>query len=262
LTQWYTAYKDKGLVIIGVHTPEFQFEHDAQNVQRALARYGITYPVVLDNSYSIWNSVGNQYWPAEYLIDAKGVVRRTHFGEGEYDQTESAIRGLIREAGQIVPEQSSTMPDQTPQSQISPETYLGSSRMQYYFPSGSLGNGTQQFSLSENPDPNSFSYGGAWTIADEYATAGTNATLTYNFTASKVFIILRPNQIKMPQVSVFLDGQPITAAQAGSDVTNGTISVDTDRLYSVVDLKGKTESHILKLIFQTPGVEAFTFTFG
>ncbi len=259
---WYDKYKDQGFVVIGVHTPEFQFEHDTQNVLNAIKMFHIHYPVAQDNNYSTWNAYNNEYWPAEYLIDANGNVRHTHFGEGEYDQTEMAIRVLLKEAGKKVSGSLDTIQDQTPQNQISPETYLGSKRMQYYYPSGSLGNGTQNFTLSDNIPQNSFSYGGTWNITDETAIAGNNATLNYNFVAGHVYIILRPGSSSGGTVKVFLDGNVIDASIAGTDVKNGIVTVDTDRLYNIVDLHGKTENHTLKLEFQTPGIQAYTFTFG
>jgi hypothetical protein len=225
--------------------------------------YNIRYPVAQDNEYATWNNFNNQYWPAEYLIDAKGIVRRTHFGEGEYDQTELAIRTLLKEAGENVTGSLDTIQDQTPTTYLSPETYLGSSRMQYYYPTGSVGVGQQQFTFSENLAENSFSLGGQWNITLENAIAGNNAVLNYNFLANKVFIILRPGSASQNQmVKVYLDGKVIDASVAGSDVKNGILTVDSDRLYNLVDLHGKTENHILKLEFLTPGVQVYTFTFG
>ncbi|MDR3559203.1 MAG: hypothetical protein P4L58_02260, partial [Candidatus Pacebacteria bacterium] len=178
------------------------------------------------------------------------------------DQMEQAIQALLKESGRNVAASLSSVPDQTPQNYTSPETYIGSAKMQYYFPSGSLGNGTQTFSLSDNLSPNSFSYGGTWTINDEYAVAGSGATLNYNFIASKVYIILNSDSSAAAKVRVLLDGKIIDPAEAGADVKDSTVTVDTDRLYNIVDLHGKTESHILKLEFQTPGTQAYTFTFG
>ena len=261
-TSWYNKYKDKGFVVIGVHTPEFQFEHETSNVENAIKMYKITYPVAQDNDYATWNAYSNQYWPAEYLIDVNGNIRRTHFGEGEYDQTEKAIQLLLQEAGKKPTSKLLDMPDQTPTSEISPETYLGSNRMQYYFPSGSLSNGTSTFSLSSNPQADSYSLGGQWTITSEAAVTGNNSTLNYNFNASKVYIILRPAATKVGIVKVYLDGKIIDEKYAGSDVKNGEVTVNVDRLYNVVDLHGAVQNHLLKLEFQTPGISAYTFTFG
>ncbi|MDE2026368.1 MAG: cytochrome c biogenesis protein DipZ, partial [Patescibacteria group bacterium] len=263
VTSWYNKYKDQGFVVIGVHTPEFQFEHETTNVAQAINTYKIAYPVAQDNNYATWNNYSNEYWPAEYLIDSNGIVRRTHFGEGEYDQMEKAIQALLQEAGKKVSTSIESMSDQTPVGQLSPETYLGSGRMQFFYPLGSLSTGTQTFTLSENIPLNSFSYGGEWTIAQEYATAGKNATLNYHFLADKVYIILRPNAAGQNQtVKVYLDGKVINPSVAGADVQNGIITVDSDRLYNIVDLHGKIETHTLELEFLTPGVQAFTFTFG
>jgi len=263
VTAWYDKYKDQGFVVVGVHTPEFQFEHDTQNVLNAIGMYNIHYPVAQDNDYATWTNYNNQYWPAEYLIDAKGIIRREHFGEGEYDQMEMAIQALLKEAGKKVTTSLESMPDQTPTTQLSPETYVGSSRMQYYYPTQTTGNGTQTFTLSDNLTENSFSLGGTWTIADEFATAGNNAVLNYNFYANKVYLVLRPGSAQKPAtVKVFLDGKPIESSRAGLDVQNSTVTLDSDRLYNLVDLHGNVGNHILKLEFLTPGIEAFAFTFG
>jgi len=262
VTSWYDKYSSQGFVVIGVHTPEFQFEHDTTNVLNAIKQYNIHYPVAQDNDYSTWNNYNNQYWPAEYLIDVNGNIRRTHFGEGEYDQTEMAIQALLKEAGKKVSGSLENMKDQTPTGQLSPETYIGSKRMQYYYPGGMIPNGTSTFTLSDNLPQNSFSLGGKWNITDETAIAGDNATLNYNFTASKVYLILRPDSSKNPTVKVYLDGKVVDNTVAGSDVTNGIITVDKDRLYNILDFHSKTESHILKLEFVSPGIEVYTFTFG
>ena len=262
VTSWYEKYKKDGFIVIGVHTPEFQFEHDSLNVFNAIKMDNIYYPVAQDNEFATWNNYGNEYWPAEYLIDTNGHIRRTEFGEGKYDQMEMAIRTLLQESGKKISEQLNSVVDQTPKYQLSPETYLGSKRMQYYFPSGSLDKGDQQFLLSDNLSQNSFSYGGAWTIMDEYAITGKNAVLNYNFNAGKVYIILRPGNMSKNKVTVYLDGKIIDSSVSGADVRGGIINIDVDRLYTVVDLHGKMENHILKLEFQTPGIQAFTFTFG
>ncbi len=262
VTSWYDKYRKDGFVVIGVHTPEFAFEKETKNVEDAIKRYNIHYPVAQDNDYATWNNYNNQFWPAEYLIDANGVIRRTHFGEGEYDKTEKAIQALLKEAGKKVQMPLDTVQDQTPTGQISPETYLGSDRMQYYFPGGNLPTGEQTFTLSDDLSANSFSYGGTWNILGDRAVAGKGAVLNYIFTASKVYIILNPGSNKNGTVKVSLDGKPIDPKVSGSDVKNGIITVDSDRLYEVVDFHGKTENHILEFEFQTPGIQAFTFTFG
>lgn len=272
VTSWYDKYKDQGFVVIGVHTPEFQFEHDTNNVESAIKQFKIYYPVAQDNNYATWNAYNNEYWPAEYLIDAQGNVRRTDFGEGNYGQSEMAIQALLREAGKKVNGGLVNIPDQTPTAQISPETYIGSNRMEYYDPLGSLGNGDQTFTLNNTPQANSFSLGGEWNIGGEYSTAGNNAVLTYQFVADKVHLVLAPpanasncnantqNGICY-QVQVFLDNKPVPVKDEGEDVTNGKVTINEDRLYNLIDLHGPVEDHVLKLKF-TKGIQAYAFTFG
>src|SRR6185369_839423 len=138
VTSWYNKYKDQGFVVIGVHTPEFAFEKEPPNVAHAIEMYNIHYPVAQDNDYATWNNFSNQYWPAEYLIDATGTIRCTHFGEGEYPEMEQAIQLLLKEAGNKVTKKLDDMPDQTPGGSLSPETYVGANRMQYYYPTGTI----------------------------------------------------------------------------------------------------------------------------
>ena len=262
VTSWYDKYHDKGFVVIGVHTPEFQFEHDTNNVLHAIKQYNIHYPVAQDNEYATWNAYSNQYWPAEYLVDAKGNVRRTHFGEGEYDQTELAIQALLKEAGKQIATNLSTMPDTTPRSRLSNETYLGSGRMQFYYPNQTIGNGTQTFTLDKTLPQNNYDLGGTWTINTDNAVAGKNAVLEYNFNASKVFLVLRPGQTIHGKIHVLIDGKVVDEKNAGDDVKNGVVMVDNDRLYNLINLHAASENHLLRLEFQTPGIETYAFTFG
>ncbi len=262
ITAWYEKYKNLGFVVIGVHTPEFQFEHDTGNVQNAIKMFGINYPVVQDNNYAIWNAYNNQYWPAEYLIDSNGNIRRENFGEGDYDQTETAIQTLLQQAGKTVPKSILKIPDQTPQEQISPETYLNSQRMQYYYPGGNTGNTSANFTLSNNLPVNAFSFGGKWTIDANSATAGNNASLNYNFYANKVFLVLNRGSTNQAKIKIFLDGHLVDKTFAGGDVVNGEVVIDSDRLYNLIDLKGNPGNHILEIQFETQGIKAFAFTFG
>ncbi len=260
---WYNKYKDKGFVVIGVHTPEFQFEHKTSNVLDAIKMYKIGYPVAQDNDYSTWNNYNNEYWPAEYLIDANGMVRRTHFGEGEYDKMEEAIQDLLRDAGQTVSSPLSNIPDTTPDGTLSPETYLGAYRMEYFYPTGTLNTGKREFALARKPDLNSFTLGGQWDIRQHEAVAGENAALEYHFYADKVFLVLRPGTAGVgAKVKVFLDGKPVDGRNAGTDVKDGVVTIDSARLYSLINLGGMKGNHVLRLQFETPGVEAFAFTFG
>ncbi len=259
---WYDKYADKGLVIIGVHTPEFEFEKNATNVKQAIADFGIKYPVMQDNNYATWNAYSNQYWPAEYLIDSQGNIRHTHFGEGEYDQTEKAIQDLLKEAGQQVDNNLVNMTSQTPSGKLSPETYLGSKRMEFLYPNGSVGNGKQNFTLLDKIPQNSFSLGGEWTITDDNAISGKDAALNYNFYSNKVYLVMRPGTSNKPKAKIFIDGKLVDSSNAGEDVKDGVVTIDSDRLYKLIDLKGSYSNHLLRIEFQNPGTEAFAFTFG
>lgn len=260
VTRWYDTYNPDGFIVIGVHSPEFEFEKNTENVLDAIKRYNINYPVAQDNTFSTWSAFNNQYWPAKYLIDSKGIIRKVHFGEGKYDEMEKAIQILLKEAGNDVKTKSPPMQDNTPKARLSPETYLGSLRMQYLFPNGSIQNGTQNFTLSNNIPVNSFSLGGTWTVSDEYSQANENALLTYHFKAGKVFLVMRANE-NSGSVEVLLDNKKISENEAGADVKNGIVHVTSDRLYELVSLPFVQEK-TLTLKFLDSGIQSFAFTFG
>jgi cytochrome c biogenesis protein CcdA/thiol-disulfide isomerase/thioredoxin len=262
VTSWYNKYHPYGLEVIGVHSPEFAFEQDKGNVASAIKRFNIQYPVVQDNRLNIWNSYNNEYWPAEYLIDSQGNVRRVDFGEGQYDQMEAAIRTLLGQIAVKLPTGQTVVPDETPISVMTPETYFGSNRDQYAFPNPIISAGSYKFGNASKPPLNQFSFGGNWDIAPEFAKSSPGSTIVENFTGSHVYIILKPRQSgATDKVLVSLNGLPLSGSTAGSDVRNGVISVTQDRLYDVFD-SSKSGTGLLKFTFQNPGTEAFTFTFG
>jgi cytochrome c biogenesis protein CcdA/thiol-disulfide isomerase/thioredoxin len=248
LTAWYEKYKNQGFVVVGVHTPEFEFEKNTNNVKDAIKRFNIGYPVAQDNDYATWNAFNNQYWPAEYLIDANGNIRHTHFGEGEYDATEQLIKDLLVEAGKKVTSGLISMPDTTPKSILTPETYLGSSR-------------SERSDSSGNPQLNYFSLNNKWDIQPEFAKANKGAILQFHFIAGHVYLVMHPNH-PGDKVKVFLDNKLINTNQSGKDISSSTITLDSDRLYEIVDLHGKNEEHLLRLEFENEGIECFAFTFG
>jgi cytochrome c biogenesis protein CcdA/thiol-disulfide isomerase/thioredoxin len=250
LTAWYERYKNDGLVIIGVHTPEFAFERESQNVQNAIKQFGITYPVAQDNDYQTWKNYQNHYWPAEYLIDARGHIRRTHFGEGGYDHMEEAIRALLKEDGHIVEGVLSSLKDQTPRYVRTPETYLGSWRIERFASPEDIGTGEQVFSIPKEIPLDNFAYQGAWDVQDQFARSGRGAALEFRFHADKVFLVAGPSQAG-GKIRVFIDGKPW-----------GDIILDSQRLYDVVDLKGAVETHTLRLEFPDAGTAVYAFTFG
>ncbi|MBJ7354779.1 MAG: cytochrome c biogenesis protein DipZ [Thermoleophilaceae bacterium] len=251
LKSWYSKYKDKGFVIVGVHTPEFPFERKAGNVQDAIKQAGITYPVAQDNAYKTWDAYSNEYWPAHYLIDAKGRVRATHFGEGEYKRTEAQIRGLLAEAGkgQLGGEAKAKNAVMPSKENITPETYLGAARAQG-FVNGTISPGAQNFGAPPSDLPAStFAYSGRWRIDDESATAlSADSRIDANFHARRVYLVLgSPGRTR--SVSVELDGRPLKV-----------VKVRDQKLYNLVDLQG-VEDHRLTLRV-APGVTGFAFTFG
>ena len=262
LNDWNQRYADSGLVIVGVHTPEFEFEKSTENVAQAVHQYGIKYLVAQDNQYATWMAYDNIYWPAKYIVDANGRVRYTHFGEGKYEETENVIRSLLEEAGAA----SSTSPSEMPEYALSdgrtPEIYLGAARQailaspQLLFPGQ-----TQAFSAPDQLRQNQFAFGGEWQVDEEYALAGPDARLDLRFMADKVYLVLAPEG-DGEKVNVLLDGQVIDSSLAGSDVQDGSVSVNEARLYQLVDLHGSPGAHQLSLRFTTGGTRAYAFTFG
>ena len=185
LKSWYATYHDKGLVIIGVHTPEFAFEHVTSNVHAAVRRLGISYPVMQDNRYKTWDNYANQYWPAEYLIDKQGHVRHTHFGEGEYDQTESLIRRLLGDNGTHARQ----IADATPTGLLTPESYLGYARLTNYAGRNPVPDKFAEYTFPHTLFANTLAYDGSWRVGAQAITAGKAARLRLQFEASNVYLV-------------------------------------------------------------------------
>lgn len=262
LTDWYGKYKDQGLVIVGVHTPEFEFEKKTANVADALERYGITYPVAQDNSYGTWQAYRNHYWPAHYLIDGEGNVREFHFGEGNYEETERAIQELLRASGKTVSSGVSTIVSETGSQEETPETYLGSRRLERFASPEKITGQEQSFTVPASLSLHHFAYGGNWTVEGERARASSGASLTLHFQGKKVFLVLAPEAAGAKyEVQVFLDGRPIEKALSGSDVRDGAVIVDGERLYELVNLGEVAGEHQLELRVDQ-GVSAYAFTFS
>ncbi|HVX33043.1 MAG TPA: cytochrome c biogenesis protein DipZ [Solirubrobacterales bacterium] len=258
LNAWNKRYAKDGLVIVGVHTPEFPFEREAANVEEAIKTDGIEYPVVQDNEMGTWNAYGNLYWPAEYFVDAKGEVRYAHFGEGEYGEKEDVIRELLAEAGHDPGKARADAHGMAAEPGLTtPESYLGAERAQN-FTNGLIETGRHDFTL-RRPGDNELSYGGEWTIGDQPVTAGKGARLDLNFGARRVYLVLG-SPGKPRRVKVRLDGKPIAPADDGADVHNGYVKVTDQRLYNLVELP-KVERHVLELVPEE-GVQGYAFTFG
>jgi cytochrome c biogenesis protein CcdA/thiol-disulfide isomerase/thioredoxin len=258
----YATYHRHGLEIVGVQTPEFTFEQDAGNVSQAIRANGLRYPVVQDNRYGTWEAYGNQYWPAEYLIDAGGHVRHTQFGEGEYKQSEAAVRELLYRAGARSLPPPMTASAIMPSADLAtPETYLNTERargfitqpfagVHTYLPAGRGGLSLNQFALR-----------GTWDVSTHAATpVSPAAAIQVDFQAAHVYLVLTSAGYRPRQVGVLLDGHPVPPGLEGADVHGGRVTVQAQKLYSLVSLPGAAEHQLTVEV--PPGVSAYAFTFG
>lgn len=268
---WAEKYKDQGLVVIGVHAPEFAFEKNVNNVRAAIASLGIPYPVAIDNDYAIWRAFNNQYWPAHYFIDAKGQIRHHHFGEGDYDGSERVIQQLLAEAGgsrtlgDLVPVSGSGVEAAPDMGEVqSPETYIGYERTQNFISPGGVVKDTRHVYTAAKPRLNEWSVSGTWTIKGEHADLnGKDGSIIFKFHSRDLHLVLGPAA----------DGKPVrfkvTIDDAAPGESHGT-DIDADgqgvvtghRLYQLVRQKSVIADHTFAIKFLDPGVQAFAFTFG
>jgi thiol-disulfide isomerase/thioredoxin len=269
---WAKKYREQGLVVIGVHTPEFAFERSADNVQQAIGRLGIDYPVALDSNYGIWRAYHNQYWPALYLADAQGRVRYQHFGEGDYRETERAIQQLLadRGAGQVdtqlvaAPSQGLGLAADGGAMQ-SPETYIGYEQAtRFASVVAPLPDRVQRYNAPAALPLNHWALTGTWTLGREFASSNeAHAGIVYRFHARDLHLVIGPTRDGKPvKFRVSVDGAPPGDAH-GADVTaDGTGVVTQQRLYQLVRQNGKIVDRTFRIEFDEPGVDAYVFTFG
>lgn len=253
LNAWYEKYKDYGLTIIGMQTPEFDFEKDKGNVQKAVTQYGVKYPVVLDNDFSTWNAYNNQYWPEHYLIDIDGFVTDRHIGEGGYEDTEKKIQALLRERAARL-----GLPDNIPTSIVtnasaqisanSPETYFGWARNEFLGNGARQQQGDQTLKLPASIFPNTLYLDGTWNFQSEYAVSKGPAKIVYKYKAKNIFFVA--HSAKPMTVNILKDGKPA-----------GSIKVKDAGLYDISKDEVMGE-HTIELDIPEAGLEAFTFTFG
>jgi len=271
LTSWHEKYVDDGLVIIGLHTPEFEFEKDYDNVLRAVEKWGVKYPVVLDNDFSTWQSYNNRYWPRKYLIDIDGFIVYDHIGEGSYDVTEAKIVELLNEKNQILGAAEVALDMSTPDSVDtvdfgkvgSPEMYLGSTRIEYLanLPSAECLNTSCEFEGGGDVSLNRYTLNGTWKTEPERAVLESNSgSILIRFSANKVNLVAESENGSAAEI--YLDGKLISTENSGFSVENGKVLFKNSDLYNLVDLRGKYEEHLLEIRFLGPGVGAFAFTFG
>lgn len=270
LTAWYDKYQDQGLEIVGVHTPEFEFEKKLKNVQGAVEQFGIKYPVVLDNDYATWNAYKNRYWPRKYLIDIDGFIVYDHIGEGGYQETEHKIQELLTERMNRLGQDMTISSDMAKPSgveevdyenQRSPEIYFGALRNSHLGNGKQGKKGIQAFSEPSGIKTDVLYLVGEWDITDEYAeNKSAGAKIIFRYQAQKVFFVGTSD--KAVSLQILKDGQPVQAA-AGRDVKQDdrSVRVQSSQLYRVIEASEHGE-HTLEMVVDKPGLQIFTFTFG
>ena len=257
---WYQKYGSEGFVVVGVHTPEFAFEHDTANVAAAITRFGITYPVAQDNEYATWTAFGNEYWPADYLIDATGHIRSEHFGEGDYNQTESEIRSLLAEAGK------SSLPSAAPPAAAppfvaneTPETYIGTDRANSNASPQNATSGPSGYTFPSNLPDDQFAVSGTFDFQAQYATATVAGDqLELSFYARDVYLVAAADSPVPATVRV----TGATGAVATEDVAaDGSMTIGTARLYHLVHLPSAARGTVI-ITFNKADARCYSFTFG
>jgi len=265
ISGWYEKYNDKGFVLIGVHSPEFKFEKKRENVEREARENNLNYPIALDNDMKTWNAYANRYWPAEYLIDAEGNIRYTHFGEGRYEETENAIQQLLLEAGHLSVEEVVEVKEVDVGVEFrkigTPEIYLGYLRINNLGnkDEGVLPGTTHTFSETEDIERNRFYFVGDWKIEPEFAElVGNKGKLIIRYKANKMNIVLNTKDGIGVPLELKLDGEYLNEQNKGADVIleNGksTANINSARFYNFVDTGDAYDWHTLEIIMNSPGL--------
>ena len=271
LKEWHRKYADDGLLIIGNHAPEFDFEKKRSNVEAAVEEYNLTYPIVLDNNYGTWNAYNNRYWPQKYLIGVDGFIRYEHIGEGRYNQTEEKIRELLKEVKRRkgkdprltdsekprIAEEELDSTDVDTENVKTPEIYFGSDRNEYLANGEKGKTGTQNLSLPQSLEENKLYLKGQWNIQPEYARNTDNGEIILRYTARNVNMVLEGDNTKL---KVYQDGELVTES-SGRSVENSTVKIKQEKLYNIVE-NDEYGSHRLRLKVQEGRLDAYTFTFG
>ncbi len=249
LKKWHEKYKDKGLVIVGIHSPEFEFEKSQKNLSKAIKDFGITYPVMQDNNFDTWRAYRNKYWPAKYFVDKQGRIRYFHFGEGDYDNSEKVIQKLLEEGTTEKIDEMVNNPDYQVFSKT-PETYLGYERIERYVsPEIITKEGLAEYSLPETLPDNSVAFKGWLNVMPKYTNPQKGAEIFINFYAKDVYLVMRPKN-KPSKVKIYLDGKFVK-----------TITVSEDTLYRLIELE-LPGRHEVKIEFEDSETEVYAFTFG
>ncbi len=268
---WADRYKDSGLIVIGVHTPEFAFERDEDNVRRAVGELKITYPVALDNDYKIWKAFNNSYWPADYLVDATGNIRFHHFGEGKYDESEQQIQQLLKEHNPQLSvnglvKVAATGAEAPPDSDVeSPETYVGYERADSFLSPGGLKQDVaHSYAIPKHLELNQWGFAGAWTDHAQVASLDSaHGRIVYRFHARDVHLVLGPAGNGNPvRFRVKIDGQAPAESHGVDTDAQGNGTITDQRLYQLIRQKDPIEDRTFEIEFLDPGAQAYAFTFG
>ncbi|WP_268542634.1 redoxin family protein [Candidatus Nitrosotenuis cloacae] len=267
LTAWDDRYSDKGLVIVGIHSPEFEFEKDINNVEMAVEKFGIKYPVVLDNDKMIWDSFENHYWPRKYIADHEGYIRYDHIGEGAYDETEKIIQELLQErAADLGMDVAVMQPlvdiEEFEHGAKTPEIYFGyefaRGRSQLGNPEGFRPNQDVQYSIPDKLHEDNFYLDGTWkNLSDRMILTSESGKIILPYFGKEVNIVAAGRS----ELAIFVDGAPIASEISGTDVTGGKVATSESTLYNIVRTK-EAASHVLEIDVDGPGFEIYTFTFG
>jgi len=272
LKSWSAKYKDAGLVLVGVHTPEFSFEKDRENVEQASRQLNVGFPVAIDSDYRIWNAFKNQYWPAQYLIDGKGRIRYQHFGEGEYGVLERTIQTLLKENGATGMDESIVNPSSEGVEAAtdfrdvrSAETYVGYRQAERFASSERLAHDARKpYTPPAQPSLNQWGFGGTWTVGAEAAVLNSaSGMIVFRFHSRDLHLVLTPTREGKPvRFKVRLNGQPPGGNHGSDTAPDGTGQVREPRLYQLIRQQGPIQDGTFEIEFIDPGVQAFVFTFG
>ena len=262
---WSQAYRDDGLVVIGVHTPEFSFEHEIDLVRQATKEREIDYPVAVDSDYGIWSAFDNNYWPALYFVDREGIIRDQHFGEGRYEESERVIQDLLGVERELVPVVGLGVEAEADWNNLrTPETYLGYGRGERFAsPDGAEPNQVRTYELPERLRSNQWAFAGAWTIGRENVVLDqAGGSIAFRFDARDAHLVLSPGAHEPIPFRVLVDGEP-PGPSHGVDVDEDGNGVLRDgRLYQLVREHDAVRERTLEITFLEPGAEAYAFTFG
>jgi thiol-disulfide isomerase/thioredoxin len=262
---WSQAYRDDGLIVIGVHTPEFSFEHELDRVRQATKERGIDYPVALDNDYGVWSAFDNNYWPALYFVDREGVIRDQHFGEGRYEESERVIQQLLGAERELVSVEGLGVEAEADWDHIrTPETYLGYGRSERFAsPDGAGFDERRAYELPERLSFNHWALAGEWTIGRESVVlAEAGGSIAYRFDARDAHLVLCPGAREPIPFRVLLDGEAPGPSNGVDVAEDGKGLLAEGRLYQLVRQHDAVRERTLEITFLEPAAEAYAFTFG